>query len=221
MASTLPLRRGLDEFQLCKRLDDCKGAGSGTPTALPFYDHMSALVFLRTCITSPEQERKLRRWLEGWPHPSSTQSRDEPDLLGYVAKQLVAGKLAIATLQAGGEARGIMRSHSEGSSASSRQQNRETTPLQDEMARRERAAAAQEEVIVLGEPEPEKTWIEIELIDKYGKPVPNERFKLTLPDGTVKWGRLDNIGKARVERLQPGTCQVTFPDRDEEVWDVS
>ena len=88
------------------------------------------------------------------------------------------------------------------------------------MARRESAAAA-EEAIVLGEPEPEKTWIEIELIDKNGMPVGNERYKLTLPDGSVKWGRLDGNGKARVERIQPGACQVTFPDRDQEVWEVN
>jgi hypothetical protein len=90
--------------------------------------------------------------------------------------------------------------------------------LQDEMARRQQAQ--QEDEIVLGEPEPEKTWIEIELVDNSGQPVPNERYKLTLPDGSVKWGRLDGQGKARVERLQPGNCQVTFPDRDQQVWDV-
>jgi type VI secretion system secreted protein VgrG len=85
-----------------------------------------------------------------------------------------------------------------------------------------RSNAVQEDEIVLNqEPEPEKTWIEIELIDPNGKPVPNERYKLTLPDGSVKWGSLDDNGKARVERLQPGNCQVTFPDRDQEVWDVS
>jgi len=37
----------------------------------------------------------------------------------------------------------------------------------------------------------------------------------------VLGGILENIGKSRIERLQPGTCQVRFPARDEEVCEVS
>ena len=66
----------------------------------------------------------------------------------------------------------------------------------------------------------ETTWIEIELLDPDGKPVSDERFKITMPDGSIQYGRLDSNGKAKIERLQPGSCQVTFPDRDQEVWTV-
>ena len=107
----------------------------------------------------------------------------------------------------------------------------ETTPLQDEMAASEQkassAAAADEDAATAGEESPaaaeqapETTWIELELLDAKGNPVPNERYKITMPDGSIKYGRLDNDAKARIEKLQPGSCQVTFPDRDQEVWDV-
>lgn len=218
MPSTFPLRRGLDEFRLCRKLQDCAPSGSGVPSALSFYETVSATVFLRSCITDPEQERRLRLWLQESPFSPVAESYQGDNLLEHIAKTIVAGELVIAIISAEGstKGKGIMRSHQGGGSHANQTQ---TTPLQDEMARRQQAAA--EDVIVLGEPEPETTWIEIELVDPNGKPAANERYKLTLPDGSVKWGRLDNEGKARVERLQPGNCQVTFPDRDEQVWDVS
>jgi type VI secretion system secreted protein VgrG len=66
----------------------------------------------------------------------------------------------------------------------------------------------------------EKThWIEIELVDENGKPVPGEEYKVTLPDGsTVASGTLDAKGKARVEGIDPGSCKVTFPNLDKDSW---
>jgi hypothetical protein len=66
----------------------------------------------------------------------------------------------------------------------------------------------------------EKTWIEIELVDEEGNPVPGERYKITLPDGkTVSEGTLDANGRARVEGIDPGTCQISFPDLDKDAWE--
>ena len=64
-----------------------------------------------------------------------------------------------------------------------------------------------------------KHWIEIELIDDHGKPVPGERYKITLPDGTtLAEGTLDEKGRARVDGIDPGTCKVTFPNLDAPSW---
>ena len=59
-----------------------------------------------------------------------------------------------------------------------------------------------------------KTWIEIELVDTEGKPVPNERYWISLPDGSVREGRLSSEGRAYVGNLDPGECDVRFPDLD-------
>jgi len=63
------------------------------------------------------------------------------------------------------------------------------------------------------------TWIEIELVGMDGSPIPDEAYRLALPTGEVREGRLDEDGRARVEGIDPGTCRVTFPALDEEAWE--
>jgi type VI secretion system secreted protein VgrG len=64
-----------------------------------------------------------------------------------------------------------------------------------------------------------KSWIEIELVDQDKKPVAGEPYRVTLPDGeTVAEGTLDDKGRARVDGIDPGTCKVTFPNRDKASW---
>jgi type VI secretion system secreted protein VgrG len=65
-----------------------------------------------------------------------------------------------------------------------------------------------------------KSWIEIQLNDEDGNPVPGEPYKVTLPDGTtIADGTLDDKGFARVDNIDPGTCQVTFPNLDKDTWE--
>jgi type VI secretion system secreted protein VgrG len=65
-----------------------------------------------------------------------------------------------------------------------------------------------------------KHWIEIKLVDQDENPVPGERYKITLPDGTtVASGTLDDKGWARVDNIDPGTCKVTFPNLDKDAWE--
>jgi len=64
-----------------------------------------------------------------------------------------------------------------------------------------------------------KSWIEIELVDEKSKPVPGEKYRVTLPEGTVvAEGALDTKGFARVDGIDPGTCKVTFPNLDKDAW---
>jgi hypothetical protein len=63
------------------------------------------------------------------------------------------------------------------------------------------------------------SWIEIELVDKKGKPVAGEAYSVKLPDGTtVADGTLDDKGFARVEGIEPGTCKITFPRLEKQAW---
>ena len=68
--------------------------------------------------------------------------------------------------------------------------------------------------------EGETSSIEIELRDEEGNPIAGERYEIKLPDGQrVARGTLDENGFARVEGFEPGECEVTFPDLDEDAWD--
>jgi len=64
-----------------------------------------------------------------------------------------------------------------------------------------------------------KHWIEIELVDEDNHPVPGEPYAIKLPDGeTVAEGTLDDKGFARVDGIDPGSCEVTFPRLDKSGW---
>jgi hypothetical protein len=61
-------------------------------------------------------------------------------------------------------------------------------------------------------PVAEKSWIEIVLKDRRGRPIPKEKFRIVLPDGTVFEGKLDDNGKARKDTIDPGMCTISFPE---------
>ncbi len=65
---------------------------------------------------------------------------------------------------------------------------------------------------------PTKTWVEFELLDWDGTPAAFERYEIRLPDGSVQDGRLDGKGRARFSGIDPGNCQVSFPDFDAKEW---
>ncbi len=67
-------------------------------------------------------------------------------------------------------------------------------------------------------PQIQKTWIEIELLDPKGKPVPSERYRIQAPDGTFHNGTLDSNGRARLTDIDRGECVVSFPDIDGNEW---
>lgn len=71
-------------------------------------------------------------------------------------------------------------------------------------------------------PKEEVHWIEIVLVDAFGKAVPGQPFTLKLPDGGTHHGSLDSGGRARVSDIKaPGLCEVIFPDIDAKAWRVA
>jgi hypothetical protein len=62
-------------------------------------------------------------------------------------------------------------------------------------------------------------WIEIVLVDQENQPAPGVAYKIVGPDGALHTGALDQNGFARVDGLPAGTCQVSFPDLEDAVWE--
>lgn len=65
---------------------------------------------------------------------------------------------------------------------------------------------------------PVKTWVAVQLIDDRGDPVPNAAYKVTLPDGSVMTGSLDDEGSVRFDEIDPGDCLVSFPEIHAKEW---
>lgn len=66
--------------------------------------------------------------------------------------------------------------------------------------------------------EEQETFVEFQLLDPEGHPVPNEPFVIRKPDGSEQSGATDGEGKARVEGIDPGTAHVQFPNRHNNAW---
>jgi hypothetical protein len=63
-----------------------------------------------------------------------------------------------------------------------------------------------------------KTWIEVVLVDDRGAPVPGARYRITLPNGQRREGNLNEQGLARLDGIEPGICDVEFPNIDGREW---
>lgn len=55
-----------------------------------------------------------------------------------------------------------------------------------------------------------KDYIEITVKDAEGHVIPNKKYKVILPNGAIKEGRLDNNGYAKVEGVPPGKAKVVI-----------
>ncbi len=67
-------------------------------------------------------------------------------------------------------------------------------------------------------PKAEKTWIEVQLVNKKGQPVGGARYRLKITDGSVREGQLDQNGSVRISGIDPGTCEISFLDYDAKEW---
>lgn len=67
-------------------------------------------------------------------------------------------------------------------------------------------------------PQREKTWIEVQLVNKKGQPVAGARYRLKITDGSIREGKLDERGSVRVPGIDPGMCEITFLDFDAKEW---
>ena len=68
-------------------------------------------------------------------------------------------------------------------------------------------------------PDPTKTaWIEVRMVDEQGGPVASQRVRLTAPDGAVREGFTNADGLLRIDGIDPGECEVSFPDLDRDAY---
>jgi type VI secretion system secreted protein VgrG len=60
----------------------------------------------------------------------------------------------------------------------------------------------------------ELSWIEIALQNPDGSPLANEPYRIKLPDGALREGKLGANGKIRLNDIPVGECEISFPNHD-------
>jgi len=65
------------------------------------------------------------------------------------------------------------------------------------------------------------SYVNIRLVGEDGNGLPGMRYRIVLPDSSVREGRLDGGGSATVRGRFSGTCKVTFPDLDAGAWEAA
>lgn len=61
-----------------------------------------------------------------------------------------------------------------------------------------------------------KTWVSIALKRADGTPLAGEHYEIKLPDGSTRSGTLDSSGRAFFDDIEPGECDVRFPNLDDD-----
>jgi hypothetical protein len=79
---------------------------------------------------------------------------------------------------------------------------------------------AEQEEVLGPDPKPveDLSWIGVELLGEDGSPIAAEAYRIKLPDGSVREGRLGSNGRAIERGIAPGQCVITFPELDREGW---
>ncbi len=185
-----------DEIRLLSRRQAAGISVASGWGALPAESEPAALELLRRVTAGAEGRAVLRRALGALRPEGGLLRLTDEQVVRTLARLLVAGELVLVARRQVLEARA---------------QATITPPTPREV-----------EAMAPPPPPPEpqpRSWIEIELVDDAGKPVPGEKYRIELPDGTVREGTLDSQGQARVDGIDPGNCQITFPELDEATWE--
>jgi type VI secretion system secreted protein VgrG len=64
-----------------------------------------------------------------------------------------------------------------------------------------------------------KSWVIVGLDDEEGKPVTGEPFQLWQGDTLISSGTLNNKGRRKVNGIDPGSYDLTFPKLDKDAWE--
>jgi hypothetical protein len=162
-------------------------------TIMELNDTDSAVNFLRRFLTDTAQMAALRQYVQGITSVNVFRMTDH-EVITRIAQEVADGKIKF-----------LKRA-----SAVSARKSR----LPDQAAQEGTIPPQQK-----AEEAKDTAWIEILLLDMNDQPVPNEKYKIELPDGSIVQGTLDAQGLARHTGLKPGECKVTFPDLDKEAWE--
>jgi hypothetical protein len=96
--------------------------------------------------------------------------------------------------------------------------NSSSAAQQQAAGQQQRQAAQQQQQAVTPQVARSSTYIDLILVDDDGAPVAGAKYEVTTSDGRELQGSLDAQGRARVQGVGTGPCQVTFPEQPPDAW---
>jgi hypothetical protein len=67
----------------------------------------------------------------------------------------------------------------------------------------------------------EKDSVHCSIKDESGKPLAGISYNLKKPDGSIIEGKSDAKGEINLSGINPGTCEISFPELHEDEWKLS
>ncbi|MCC6877028.1 MAG: hypothetical protein IT378_22170 [Sandaracinaceae bacterium] len=65
----------------------------------------------------------------------------------------------------------------------------------------------------------ENHWIQVQIVDDDGNPVPRVPYELELPSSRVMRGTTNDYGVIYVSGIDPGSCKLRLPRHDASAWE--
>ncbi len=89
-----------------------------------------------------------------------------------------------------------------------------SAPLPNARPPAEEPAGAEEPIAAAPTPAPAKelSFIEVVLQRPDGSPLGSEPYRIKLPDGSLRQGKLGTDGRIRLDSIPSGDCEVRFPN---------
>lgn len=163
-------------------------------------EEADALVQLRLHLADKQDMATLRRLLDEEIDLRGVDRMADQDVVEEVARLMSQGRVAGAGYTADFRAvRGMRKG-----------QTREAAGGDGDEAPAQAAAPPPEEKAT--------TWVELVLVDERGEPVGGEEYWVRTASGKAITGKLDGKGRARVKGVDPGTCEITFPNLNATDW---
>ena len=177
---------------------ELREAGDAALDRLRFDDPLAALRWLRRASAAPGAGAILRRFFVERTGAADAAQREDDELFQQLAHLIASGRVVVV-------ARPSVDLGTFGDSGDEMDEALPTSAVAPDSTREPAHAG--------------RTWITIELIGEDDQPISGERYRVELPDGSVREGSLDQHGLARFFEIEPGSCVVTFPDLDQEAWE--
>jgi hypothetical protein len=199
------LRRGTREFEFRRNL-----GGVSDQSSLDFPDLFAALRFLSAFQTLDMDMRALRRMLASDSVFGDLWGMTDAAFLRRLASGLVSGHFNV-----------VVRPRHEPNLQVPLFKAPDKTEAKEQPKKEDRTPPKQVETRPPVQKTDEKKSVVIMMIGEDNKPVTGEKYRVVHADGTVSEGTLNSDGRARIVILAGETCRVSFPNLDEDAWEVN